>query len=237
MPKSLRPSPNPSQPISSERALFPLPHLGLGLLLTACAGFVDAVGFVQLGGLYTSFMSGNTTQMGAALADGTWGLAVLPLVLVAMFFLGSFLGSACSLRQSRGGLVATYLLVIATLVAAIALHIIPDATAPQSMAVLALGMGAQNALVAPVGAVRLGATFITGTLFAAGNDLARALARTAPPWRWLQHLLVWLCLLVGALVGAVAFSQAGVYALVGPGAVYLVFMIAALVSRRRPGAA
>jgi len=40
----------------------------LGLVLTAMAGWVDAIGFLRLGGFYPSFMSGNTTQLGIALA-------------------------------------------------------------------------------------------------------------------------------------------------------------------------
>ena len=28
-------------------------YLTLGLMLTACAGFIDAVGFIELGGFYT----------------------------------------------------------------------------------------------------------------------------------------------------------------------------------------
>jgi uncharacterized membrane protein YoaK (UPF0700 family) len=38
----------------------PQRRLFLGLLLTGCAGFIDAIGFIELGGFYTSFMSGNT---------------------------------------------------------------------------------------------------------------------------------------------------------------------------------
>ena len=58
-----------------------------------------------------------------------------------------------------------------------------------------LGFGAAAGLVALLvigsGAARLGATFVTGTLFAAGHDLARATLRQAPRWRWAQHLPMW----------------------------------------------
>ncbi|RYE75513.1 MAG: DUF1275 domain-containing protein, partial [Hyphomicrobiales bacterium] len=76
----------------------PQRHLTLGLLLTACAGFVDAVGFIELGGFYTSFMSGNTTQLGIGIIGHQ--VVVLPLGLVVMFFLGSFAGSLLALRSA-----------------------------------------------------------------------------------------------------------------------------------------
>ncbi|RYE77448.1 MAG: DUF1275 domain-containing protein, partial [Hyphomicrobiales bacterium] len=73
--------------------MTPAPQLALGMILTAAAGMIDVVGFIELGGFYTSFMSGNTTQLGAGLA-GLEGMAVaLPIGLIAMFFLGSFLGA------------------------------------------------------------------------------------------------------------------------------------------------
>ena len=51
--------------------MTPLRDLTVGLVLTGTAGFIDAVGFIALGGFYTSFMSGNTTQLGTGLATGT----------------------------------------------------------------------------------------------------------------------------------------------------------------------
>ena len=38
----------------------------MAVLLAALAGYVDSIGFLQLGGLFVSFMSGNTTRMAAA---------------------------------------------------------------------------------------------------------------------------------------------------------------------------
>ena len=57
-------------------------QVGTGLVLTALAGFVDALGFVRLGGLYTSLMSGNTTQLAVAIGHGEGQHALLPFLLI-----------------------------------------------------------------------------------------------------------------------------------------------------------
>ena len=69
-------------------------------MLTAAAGMIDVVGFIELGGFYTSFMSGNTTQLGAGLAH-VGPTLFLPAGLIAMFIVGSFLGSLVSTLGGR----------------------------------------------------------------------------------------------------------------------------------------
>jgi uncharacterized membrane protein YoaK (UPF0700 family) len=209
----------------------PTPHLSLGLVLTAAAGMIDVVGFIELGGFYTSFMSGNTTQLGAGLAHMGTALA-LPAGLVVMFVIGSFVGSLVSSIGQRRGRVGVLSIVIAGLLTTLSLHANGFSPA-QAMLALAAAAGAQNAVLPQTGAARLGATFVTGTLFAVGQDLARAVRGEAPPLRWMQHLLVWLALLLGAAIGATAYGQWQVGALIVPGAVYLLFMIGFVV--RRPG--
>jgi len=197
--------------------------------LTAAAGMIDVVGFIELGGFYTSFMSGNTTQLGAGLAHLGPALA-LPAGLVVMFVIGSFLGSLVSSIGNRRGRVGVLAIVIAGLLITLTLHT-NGFSAAQAMLALAAAAGAQNAVLPQPGAVRLGTTFVTGTLFAVGQDLARAVRREAPPLRWAQHLLVWFALLFGAFIGAAAYGYWQVGALVIPGAVYLLFMVGFIVRR------
>ena len=206
--------------------MTPTPQLSLGLLLTGAAGFADAVGFIELGGQYTSFMSGNTTQLGDALAHGLWSASLLPMSLIVLFFAGSFIGSLLALACGRRwGSSAVTGFVFACLAITMGLSLSGWPT-NHFMLILAAGAGAQNAILPSTGSVRLGATFVTGTLFAAGQDLARALRGVAPPWRWAQHLLVWCSLLAGALTGAIAYGAGGLNVLLIPLVVYAGFLVA-----------
>jgi uncharacterized membrane protein YoaK (UPF0700 family) len=209
--------------------MTPARQLALGLALTAAAGMIDVVGFIELGGFYTSFMSGNTTQLGAGLAGMDGMVVALPLGLIAMFFIGSFLGAYVA--GSKFGGTAVLGLVLSGLALTLALQA-AGLPSSQSMLVLAASAGAQNAILTQNGAARLGATFITGTLFAAGQDLARAVRGQVPPFRWVQQLMVWCALLVGALIGAVAYSGWHLFALLLPGIIYLA-TLAILLARPR----
>ena len=223
MPSS-RCRPRPSRQPSAERPVTPLRDLSVGLVLTATAGFIDAVGFIALGGFYTSFMSGNTTQLGTGLAIGAgWALA-LPVGLIVLFFVGSYIGSLTAQMAGRWGPVATLGIVVIGIATSLGLHA-AGYSAVQSMLALAGAAGAQNAVLRPSGAARLGATFVTGTLFAAGQDLARATVGGAPRWRWAQHLLVWASLCAGALIGGLAYGRWQVSALYVPAAIYVIYLI------------
>jgi uncharacterized membrane protein YoaK (UPF0700 family) len=68
-------------------------NISLACALAALAGYVDAIGFLHLGGLYVSFMSGNSTRMGVSLAAGQWSSAAESLGLIVLFVIGAACGS------------------------------------------------------------------------------------------------------------------------------------------------
>lgn len=194
------------------------------MVLTASAGLVDAMGFIELGGYFTSFMSGNTTQGGAALVDRSWPIVLLTASLIVLFFIGSVLGNLLAISTPRWGPASVSFAVLlgVALTLALALGGFP---ASQAMLVLAATAGAQNAILPMRGAVRLGATFVTGTLYMAGQDLALALRGAAPKLRWLQHLAIWLGLFGGAALGALLYRIVGIHALFLPVAIYMAFAL------------
>jgi uncharacterized membrane protein YoaK (UPF0700 family) len=200
----------------------PTRHLALGLVLTATAGMTDVVGFMELGGYYTSFMSGNTTQIGAGLIHSV-PLLLLPAALVFLFFVGSFIGSYIAGVGEPAGPTGVLTFTTTTMLGSLGLQLF--GVAPQvALLPLALAAGAQNAILPQRGAARLGTTFVSGTLYMAGQDLARAVRQQAPPLRWAQHLLVWLSLPIGGYVGALAYTYLTKAALIVPLTIYLMFL-------------
>src|SRR6516165_8874638 len=61
-------------------------------LLAALAGMVDVIGYLHLNGLFVSYMSGNSTQLAAALGQGNLAAAGAIGKLVAFFVLGAAAG-------------------------------------------------------------------------------------------------------------------------------------------------
>lgn len=184
-------------------------------VLAACfsgvAGYVDAIGFLVTGGFFVSFMSGNSTRLGISLADGAPS-AGFAAALIVTFVVGVMLGAITG-RVAKGFRRPAVLgLVTALLAAAVALHWMG---AGQLVAIpMALAMGAENTVFAEDGEVRIGLTYMTGTLVKLGKRLVAALLG-GDRFGWAPFLLLWSGLLAGAVAGALAYRSFGVNALAG----------------------
>jgi uncharacterized membrane protein YoaK (UPF0700 family) len=177
-------------------------NIALACALSALAGYVDAIGFIHLGGLFVSFMSGNSTRMGVSLAEGKWMSAAEALGLIALFVIGAAAGSLIVLgrgvnRQPWVLLVEALLLAGAALCYAIGLPNI-------AVAAIVLAMGLENAVFQIDGGAGLGLTYVTGALIKVGQLLALALSGGAR-WGWAPNLLLWAALVAGSLCGALAY--------------------------------
>ncbi|GAC1328679.1 MAG: YoaK family protein [Beijerinckiaceae bacterium] len=191
------------------------PRFVFGVLLTGVAGFVDAVGFISLGGFYVSFMSGNTTQLGIGLVRNDWSIVGVPSLLVACFVIGAFTGTLIASLCGRWSLPATLLLEGVLLGCALILSLGATATIGTALP-LALAMGAQNAALKDERGRRFGATFVTGTVFGFGETLALWCIGRAEAATWSKNALGWLAMAAGAAAGSWAFSLHGLTALVVP---------------------
>ena len=94
-------------------------QFAFGIVLTAVAGFVDAVGFIELGGLFASFMSGASISLGIKAAANEWMAAYHAAVLIAVFIIGATIASMISEAARPWGIPIVILMEAACLTAAV----------------------------------------------------------------------------------------------------------------------
>ena len=176
----------------------------LACALSALAGYVDGIGVLHLGGLFVSFMSGNSTRMGVSLADGQWMAALEALGLIVLFVAGAAIGSLIVLGRSAWRQAVVLLAEAALLFAAGLAHHLGQQ--PVAVAFIVLAMGIENAVFQIEGGGGLGLTYVTGALVKVGQFLAAA-ATGGPRWNWLPNLLLWAALVAGAAGGALAYAS------------------------------
>lgn len=177
--------------------------------LSGLAGYVDAVGFVQSKGFFVSFMSGNSTRLGVGLAGAVTD-ALAAAGLIVAFLLGVTGGSLLGKASGSNRVPAILAAVAALLGGAAALGALDLLHA--SLALIAFAMGAVNATLEQDGQVRVGLTYMTGSVVKVGQALANRLAGSGPG-DWLPPLVLWLGFVLGAVAGAFAVSRLGMNAL------------------------
>ena len=163
--------------MTSPDVEIPRAAYGLAFPLAVVAGYVDAVGFLTLAGLFVAHMSGNTVRLGVFVGDGDWSLAAQRLVPIIVFTIGVAAGIAlveALRRRSAPAPAARVLGVEGVLLLGFMLvgRIVLDGQSATGgswdyylLAVLAvLAMGWQNAALRRVAGVPVHTTFVTGIL-------------------------------------------------------------------------
>ena len=191
--------------------------------LSALAGYVDAIGFIQLGGFFVSFMSGNSTRLGVGLMERSHDAAVAG-GLIALFVTGVIAGSLAG-RFAKAHRRSVVLLLVAVLLSAAALAATFGASEVAIIAMV-LAMGAENAVFEHDGELHIGLTYMTGTLVKFGQRVAAAIMG-GPRFAWVPFGLLWAGLVAGAVAGATSFNWIGLSSLWIAAAVAGIFAIIA----------
>ena len=177
-------------------------NVALACALSALAGYVDAIGFLHLGGLFVAFMSGNSTRLGVSLSEGQWSSAAASLGLIALFVIGAAAGSLIVL--GRGVNRQPWILLAEAVLLAIAALCDAFGFSNAAVAAIVLAMGLENAVFQIHGGAGLGLTYVTGALVKVGQLAAVALTG-GDRWGWASNLLLWAALVAGSLCGAAAY--------------------------------
>ena len=177
----------------------------LAIGLSALAGYVDAIGFIELGGFFVSFMSGNSTRLGVGLIERSHDAAIAG-GLIATFVVGVIVGSLTG-RMAGSHRRPVVLMLVAALLAVAAACSAIGAT-PIGVAAMVLAMGAENSVFEQGDDVHIGLTYMTGALVKFGQRAAAALTG-GDRFAWAPYILLWAGLVVGAVSGAATHQWLG----------------------------
>ncbi|MGW2186627.1 YoaK family protein [Streptomyces sp. NPDC001719] len=177
------------------------------VLLTLVTGFVDAVSYLGLDHVFVANMTGNVVFLGFALAGARSLSAWASLLAFGTFMAGAWVVGHLGRRVPHTGrLFAVVTAAHAALVTA-ALVVTVTAghgTAPAKAALIALlacGMGMQNAVVRALGVPDLTTTVLTRTV--------TGLIADEPGPATVRRLVSLATMFVGALCGGALFLRAG----------------------------
>ncbi|MEV4809016.1 YoaK family protein [Micromonospora avicenniae] len=181
----------------------------LVVVLTFLTGSADAVGFLSLGGAFSSVMTGNMVLLGLSAGRGNAELAVTSGCAILSFIAGVLAGARLAgsvqpddpvwpRRVNRALILELLLFVVFLVVWEVNL---PDHSERVDLGLLMLSataLGVQSSAIQRFGVPGLSSTYLTGTLTSLIGGVA---ARS--PWHTLRpKAQVLLALMAGAAVGA-----------------------------------
>jgi uncharacterized membrane protein YoaK (UPF0700 family) len=173
--------------------------------LAAVAGYVDALGFLLLRGVFTSHATGDTAHIGNALAVGELAEAARFAWPVLVFVAGLFVSAAITAIAKKRGFHSSF--GIALGLEALLLVLSPLITGYFALAaVLAGSMGIQTLTVTTVRGLRIYTTYMTGNLAKFAEGATRYLASGSRIERDHSVItgLLWIFFLAGVLAGTAA---------------------------------
>ncbi len=178
--------------------------LAIAALLSAAAGFADAVGYVK-SGVFAANMTGNTVLAGLSLAEGKWDVAVQRGMTLAAFCVGVVTASL-ALRLARGRCAAP----LVGEAALVLLSALTEARINLSIALIAAAMGMQAVAVTRFRSIVASTVVVTTTMarlseFGLSWCISRPEARAASAKIGPSLLAsIWACYGLGAVGAALA---------------------------------
>lgn len=140
----------------------------LAIFLALIAGYIDATGLIQWK-TYVSFMSGNTTSLGASLSTDNFGIVTTSVTVISCFLLGIYAGTCLSLSRRVKNKTLIFYVVSGILILYTIIAYFLNINTLSSIAIVGFSMGLMNTILTSVGNQKVNTDFVTGTL----NSLAR----------------------------------------------------------------
>lgn len=186
-------------PPSHDAAIFTGRPFAFMAAMTALAGYLDAVGYAHLSGLYVSFMSGNSARLGLDIAAGDLRSIAQALAVVASFVVGAT--GAAVLTEVWGQVRVGRILWIEFILIATGTLLIVGGVGFASFLPVAVAMGMQNILHRTIAGADIGKTFITGVLFDTSRQIALVLLGRARAASIAYAAAGWVAFVAGVAAG------------------------------------
>ncbi len=216
----------------SKAARLKGPEMSLAVLLTVLAGYIDAIGYLKLKGIYVANMSGNSISVGLHAASAHWSIVITRLWPVFSYVLGlitaRILVDLARTHGFRRTAAPPFLLEIACLFLFFRWH-----AGTQGILFAAAAMGIQAATISRFNGITVYTAFVTGSLVKFAEELSEWLIRSytrregareharAAIW----FFGVWVAYLFGAGAGGAALEWAGNRAILAACAILLCITI------------
>jgi len=197
-------------------------------LLCLIAGYVDIIGYIDLGGVFAANMTGNSVLLVLAMVRGEAARSASYLLTLSAFLAGAIAAAALR-RVTRRPVLPLVGAALLVALAALA-HLPPNWELP----VLAFGMGLQGAAITRFGPTSLQTVVVTGTMIRlADNLVAQAMPERGESTASATRLdaLAWFAYVAGA-----ALAMAAQHAMAQPlilGAAALLGVAAETATERR----
>lgn len=179
----------------------------MAMMFTFISGYIDILGLVSIGGMFLSFMSGNTTRIGYFIANGNFSFAIPYLIIIFAFVFGSFIGGILKELIKKEILLIVLISDILLIILSMILYL--NGLDWLTYVPLTIAMGLQNIAQVRINKIVIGKTFASGTLHALGMSLAKLLFKKEQPSTPLIYFTSWAAAFLGALIGALLFYRIG----------------------------
>lgn len=185
----------------------------LVVVLTLVTGIADAIGFLALGGAFSSVMTGNMVLLGLAGSVGDWALARHVGLAILSFVIGVAAGTWITGKATASDGVWPRRVTAALGVEAVLLLtflVVWEVTLADRnvlieqllLGLAALSLGIQSSAVQRFGVPGLSSTYLTGTL----TNLVAGFAGGRPLRQQLPGLVILLALIAGAAAGGLVVT-------------------------------
>ena len=211
----------------------------IATVLSAVAGYIDALGWLLFSHVYVANMSGNSIALGRNLVEDRLAAAAARVWPIVTFALGLFVSELLYELAKRRGRPSSMSWTLSLDAAAIGLLLVLPWPATQQQfgmsyfvptGLLALAMGLQNASLVRIGASSVYTTHVTGNLTRLAREAAHVLLpdaareRRRSRRRVLLMAALWSAYTIGSALGALAVARFHRY-----GALAAVVVLVALV--------